>query len=656
MAQFGDRKSASFRGWTNPLGRPQAKAPDPPSPLPQAGAYRSGPQEGNPFVQTPEVAAPPGGQGEAAVADATGTEGANAALLSRRRNQWRQYKHMTFDMGSNANSPQPIATPPSPPPDQVKSRLTMPRLPARSPGVRPVPRSGFPPSGPAELDPASPKGADKALQPKGYYRSSPPRFDANQGAYPKAAFSEQRRPQPAGPSYGKVTPLNPSRSAAPQSQVAGRGGYAQSGDLLSLRSPGSREANTPGVPSPIIGLDQVRTRRSRAVAPNLPRAPRSILYLMRLLILGVGVAAIAGTLLAALSPAKQDSRTPEPLPAAQTPADSGRGLATGRLPQQVNDLQLSSELTRFKAQVEQLITLTPGLTPSIFALDLDSGHYLDLQGDQALPAASTIKVPILVAFLQQVDGGTLALNQTLALQETQVAGGSGTLANEAVGSQYSALEVASRMIINSDNTATNMIIDAMGGMEVLNQKFTEWGLTATVLRNPLPDLEGTNTTSSRDLAMLMALVDQGGLLSPRSRDRLLSIMQRTANRSLIPTGVGDQDGTLVANKTGDIATLLGDVALVDTAYGHRYALALLVQRPDNDGRASELIRRLTEITHGELNQPLSPVGRPPDPVAPPLPAAGGEGPAEGAAPSAVESQPTLPADSPGQSGNAVPPG
>jgi beta-lactamase class A len=133
-------------------------------------------------------------------------------------------------------------------------------------------------------------------------------------------------------------------------------------------------------------------------------------------------------------------------------------------------------------------------------------------------------------------------------------------------------------------------------------------------------------------------------------------MQRTANRSLIPTGIGNQDGTIVANKTGDIATLLGDVALVDTANGHRYALALLVQRPDNDGRASELIRRLTEITHSEINQPLSPVGRPPAPVAPPLPPVGGEAPAEGAASPALEPQPALPADSPDQSGNAVPPG
>ncbi len=129
MAQFGDRKPASFRGWANPLGRPQAKAPDSPSPLPQAGAYRSGTQEGNPFVQTPEAAVSPpsGNQGEGAAAAPTEADGANPVLLSRRRNQWRQYKHMTFDMGSNPNSAQPTATPSSPSPDEVRPRLTMPR-------------------------------------------------------------------------------------------------------------------------------------------------------------------------------------------------------------------------------------------------------------------------------------------------------------------------------------------------------------------------------------------------------------------------------------------------------------------------------------------------------------------------------------------------
>jgi beta-lactamase class A len=350
---------------------------------------------------------------------------------------------------------------------------------------------------------------------------------------------------------------------------------------------------------------------SRPSRRRFAKTPLPVLYLIRLLILGVGVAAIAGTLLSILSPSNVVSSSEESTPTTavrpvgSTP--SGALLkAAGRDAVTIDDLALTSELTRLKAQIEQLSTLTPGLTQSVFLVDLDSGRYVDVESSLAVPAASTVKMPILVAFLQQVDAGQIALNQGLTLQEDQVAGGSGTMQNDVVGTEYSALDVATRMIIASDNTATNMLIDALGGPTALNQTFEEWGLQSTVLRNPLPDLEGTNTTSVRDLALLMALIDQGALLSSRSRDRLFGIMQRTANRSLIPFGITDD--SVIANKTGDLASVLGDVALVDASNGKRYALAVLVQRPDNDGRASELIRRVAETIHTELNQPIAPVG------------------------------------------------
>lgn len=351
------------------------------------------------------------------------------------------------------------------------------------------------------------------------------------------------------------------------------------------------------------------TQRVRRFSPQrrLAKLPLPALYLMRLAILGIGVAAIAGTLLSVFSPSNVTSGSGE----TTTATASRRGNASP-LPGQgavtVTAIQPSSELTRLKAQLDQLATLTPGLTPAVYAFDIDSGRYVDLNGTESVAAASTIKVPILVAFLQQVDAGNLALNQAVVLQEQHLAGGSGTLANEAIGSEYTALDVATRMIIHSDNTATNMMIEVLGGQEALNQQFATWGLEATALRNILPDLEGTNTTSTRDLALLMALVDQGDLLSRRSRERLFSIMQRTVNRSLIAFSL--TDGSLVANKTGDIALALGDVALVDTPNGNRYALAIMVQRPNNDGRASELVRRITEAVHKELNQPIAPVGRP----------------------------------------------
>ncbi len=348
--------------------------------------------------------------------------------------------------------------------------------------------------------------------------------------------------------------------------------------------------------------------QSRHFSPQrrLAKLPQPALYAIRLAILGVGVAALAGTLLSVFSPSNVASKGDVAAPTASATRNAASSPGQGAIT--ITAIQPTSELTRLKAQLDQLATLTPGLTPAAYAFDIDSGRYVDLNGTEPVAAASTIKVPILVAFLQQVDAGNLALNQALVLQEQHLAGGSGTLANDAIGSEYTALDVATRMIIHSDNTATNMLIEALGGQEALNQQFATWRLEATVLRNPLPDLEGTNTTSTRDLALLMALVDQGDVLSRRSRERMFSVMQRTVNRSLIAFSL--TDGSLVANKTGDIALALGDVALVDTPNGNRYALAIMVQRPNNDGRASELIRRITETVHRELNQPIAPVGRP----------------------------------------------
>jgi len=559
-----------------------------------------------------------------------------ASSVSRRRNQWRQYKHMTPDFGSprseadrsNAGMPSaPSSTAPSAakttalPSFRVKPSPP-PGGPDHPAGMQPPLRSGLPmPQGLPGTPAAIPTGAAHSLGSPSLHPHSTamdlgipaPVAPASAGAgrpAPGGIPSPTGSSRPPAPSSDSntVTPLRTRPRDHSPDRHRHREGRRQT-TALTTGMAAVVAATTAGLaalaipPNPEDG-----GTRQRRFSPQrrLAKLPPLALYTLRLAILGIGVAAIAGTLLSVFSPSNVVSTSGD----TTTATDTRRGNANaipGQGAVSVAALQPSSEITRLKAQLEQLATLTPGLTPAVYAFDIDSGRYVDLNGTPAVAAASTIKVPILVAFLQQVDAGNLALNQSIMLQEHHRVGGSGNMINDAVGSEYTALDVATRMIIHSDNTATNMMIEALGGQEALNQQFATWGLDATVLRNPLPDLEGTNTVSSRDLALLMVLVDQGDVLSRRSRERLLSIMQRTENRSLIAYNL--TDGSLVANKTGDIASALGDVALVDTPNGNRYALSIMVQRPNNDGRASELIRRITETVHREMNQPLAPVGR-----------------------------------------------
>jgi beta-lactamase class A len=151
------------------------------------------------------------------------------------------------------------------------------------------------------------------------------------------------------------------------------------------------------------------------------------------------------------------------------------------------------------------------------------------------------------------------------------------------------------MIIISDNTATNMIIKRLGGAEALNKRFREWGLKSTIIKNPMPDLEGTNLTTTKDLVEVMGIVDRGKKISLRSRDRLLGIMEETKTRTLLPQGL--EKGAIIANKTGDIGTVVGDVGLIDMPNGKRYLGSVMLKRPYNDVRAKTLIQDISKTVY-----------------------------------------------------------
>jgi beta-lactamase class A len=320
---------------------------------------------------------------------------------------------------------------------------------------------------------------------------------------------------------------------------------------------------------------------------------------VRLLILGVGLAAIAGTLLSIRNPAGHNLANKQ---AGLTGVATGSGTANNSGNFRLNTptvLPLGQEITPLKREIENLNASYSQMTPGVFFVDLDNGAYLDMNGSNTFSAASTIKVPILIALFQEVDAGNVRLDEPLTMQSHYVAGGSGDMQYETVGTEYTVLEVARKMITISDNTATNMLIARLGGEQVLNQRFQSWGLTSTRIQNFLPDIEGTNTTSPKDLVSLMAMIEKGGLLSLRSRDRVLDIMQATENNALLPQGLGY--GATIAHKTGNIGSVLADTGMVDMPNGKRYLVSIMVKRPHDDPNAQEFIRQISEAAYKSFN-------------------------------------------------------
>ena len=337
-----------------------------------------------------------------------------------------------------------------------------------------------------------------------------------------------------------------------------------------------------------------RSRQPREKRERRPASP--FVHIVRLLILGVGIGAIAGTFLSVWNPAINR-------PAAVTQLHTTTASAAevdhnvGRSP---TALPKGQELTALTAKVVPLTQGLKELTPGVFLIDLDSGDYFTLNGTSSFSAASMIKVPVLVALFQEVDAGRVHLGDKLVLQPGDIGEGSGDMQYAPIGSEYTVLETITNMITISDNTATNLIVRRLGGIEQVNQHFRQWGMQQTVLRKSLPDLEGSNTTSPKELATLLSMVSQGEILSMKSRDRALEIMRHTVSDTLLPSSLGE--GATIAHKTGDIGTLVGDTGIIDMPNGKRYAITAMVKRPFNDSRAQDLIRQIAATVYDYLNQ------------------------------------------------------
>ncbi|WP_341530842.1 serine hydrolase [Nostoc sp. UHCC 0302] len=262
---------------------------------------------------------------------------------------------------------------------------------------------------------------------------------------------------------------------------------------------------------------------------------------------------------------------------------------------------LGKEIPELQSQVKALMARYSFLKPGMFFLDLETGNYLDINGEKVFPAASTIKYPILVALFEEVDAGRIKLDEKLVMRRGLIASGSGDLQYKSPGIKLSVLATINKMITISDNTATNMIIDRLGGKAKLNQRFHSWGLQSTVIRNMLGDFKGTNTTSAADLVRLSALVDQHKLISDRSQSQVLDILRHCRNKKLLAAGVGK--GGTIAHKTGDIGFLVGDAGIIEMPNGKHYLAGIFVRRPHDDERGREFVRQVSRLVYNYMNQP-----------------------------------------------------
>ena len=335
-------------------------------------------------------------------------------------------------------------------------------------------------------------------------------------------------------------------------------------------------------------LAQVRKQRQRTIT-----VPPPLALLFRITILTVGIGTILGSIISVANSLNSNPAINNTAPSStnQTIQDP----KSSSLENLFSLVAVGQEIIPLRKQLQTITQKYSQLEAGILIADIENKSYVNIAGTNTFSAASTIKLPILVAFFQDVDAGKIDLNESLTVTKKNLAQGSGYMRYQPLGSKFSALKTATSMITVSDNTATNMLIEHLGGTEALNQRFADWGLTATKVRNPLPDLTGTNTTSPEDLSNLLLKIDRGELVTRNSQERILKIMKQTEINNLLPQGLGK--GATIAHKTGNINSILGDTGIVDMPNGKRYIVSVLVKRPKEDSQAQSLIQEVSRTTY-----------------------------------------------------------
>ncbi|HKU81076.1 MAG TPA: serine hydrolase [Candidatus Tumulicola sp.] len=196
-------------------------------------------------------------------------------------------------------------------------------------------------------------------------------------------------------------------------------------------------------------------------------------------------------------------------------------------------------------------------------LDLSTGYHAGVNASESMPAASTIKIPIMVEVFAQLQAQRFDLAHRVTLRASDKDWGSGDLCDAAPGSSYSVAELLEKMIDISDNTATNMLIRLVGRGRI-NAAMRELGLHRTRLAGDIRteqwDVRQRLRTSPSDLVRLLALMARRRLIDEWSSNEMISILERDQYNTLLPEPLPED--VPIAHKTGSFFDTLNDAGIV----------------------------------------------------------------------------------------------
>jgi beta-lactamase class A len=267
-------------------------------------------------------------------------------------------------------------------------------------------------------------------------------------------------------------------------------------------------------------------------------------------------------------------------------------------------------------QIEQISHAAQGRV-GVTATVLETGESVTLNGDQRFPMQSVYKFPIGMAVLAQVDQGKLKLDQQIRVETSDFVSDlqhSPIRDENPQGVELSLAELLKYMVSESNGTACDMLLELVGGPEVVTQYLRDLGVNGVIVANTEKEIGQDKAVQYRNYATpnaavaLLRALREGQGLSESSQALLLQLMIETPTglqriKGLLP------GGTVVAHKTGTSRTVDGvtaatnDVGLVMLPNGQHLAIAVFVSDSTaNDTIREEVIAKVTRAVWDEWSK------------------------------------------------------
>jgi beta-lactamase class A len=250
---------------------------------------------------------------------------------------------------------------------------------------------------------------------------------------------------------------------------------------------------------------------------------------------------------------------------------------------------------------------------ALYAKDLTTEETVSLDAERPVQTASVIKLPLMLQAFEQVKSGRLRLSDSLVLTKDNQVGGSGILNLMDPGLRLTLKDTITLMMTLSDNTATNMLIDAVG-LPPTNEMLARMSLKNTYFykkvfkpaKGSMPADQkqfGLGKTTAEEMAKVMESIYRCDLGDRELCLEMITIMRNQQYRDMLPrylqTSDSSEELSPIADKIGALDDVRNEVALV---YTHRGPIIISIFTYENEdkswtpeNKAEMLIGRLARV-------------------------------------------------------------